>query len=98
MNLLTLAPAGTTRGFRLGFGAMAAMLLAIPAVAMQFTGEVNWGPGDFLIAGAMFAALGAAIDAALRLPSLPRLRAALVGTAVIAFLLIWAELAVGLFD
>ena len=28
-------------------------LLAIPLIAMQFTDDVNWGPGDYLIMGGM---------------------------------------------
>jgi hypothetical protein len=28
-------------------------LLMIPAIAMQFSDEMNWGPGDFLVAGAL---------------------------------------------
>ena len=34
-------------------------LLALPAVAMRFTDEVQWGPEDFLVMGIMFGTVGA---------------------------------------
>ena len=42
---------------------MAALLLLTPAVAMRFTGEVNWGPSDFVVA-AVLIAVGAMLVAA----------------------------------
>ncbi|MFS2018775.1 hypothetical protein ACEN88_19625 [Massilia sp. CT11-108] len=35
-------------------------ILLVPAVAMRFTHEVNWGPGDFLVGGALLAGTGLA--------------------------------------
>ncbi|MDC8753426.1 hypothetical protein OIK40_02080 [Erythrobacter sp. sf7] len=98
MSAITFRPSAGTRSFRLVFLALAGLLLAVPLVAMQFTGEVNWGPGDFIVMGAMLALLGTGIDIALRLPASFRLRAALAGLAIAGFLLVWAELAVGIFD
>lgn len=98
MILSALRPSAQTRQFRLLFAACAALLLALPLVAMQFTAEVDWGIGDFLAAGILFALLGAGIDIALRLPASWRVRAGLAAGAVGAFLLVWAELAVGLLD
>ena len=34
-----------------------AVLLLVPLVAMQFTRQVDWGPGDFLAAGALLGVL-----------------------------------------
>lgn len=98
MSVITLRPSAGTRSFRLVFAALAGLLLAVPLVTMLFTGEVNWGPGDFVVMGAMLALLGTGIDIALRLPASLRTRAALAALAVAAFLLVWAELAVGILD
>ena len=98
MPAISLRHFADTRSFRFAFAAVAGLILAVPLVAMLFTGEVNWGPGDFVVMGAMLALLGTGIDIALRLPASFRLRAALTGLAIAAFLLVWAELAVGIFD
>ena len=45
----------------------AALLLLLPAVAMQFTSEVNWGPEDFLVMGALLAACAGTVHMATRL-------------------------------
>jgi hypothetical protein len=95
---MSLRPRASTRSFRLVFAVLAGLILAVPLVAMVFTGEVNWGPGDFLVMGAMLALLGTGIDIALRLPASFRLRVTIVGLAFAVFLLVWAELAVGIFD
>ena len=36
--------------WRVALWGTVAALLTLPAVAMQFTHEVQWGPGDFLFA------------------------------------------------
>lgn len=76
----------------------AAGLLLIPSVAMLFTREVNWGSEDFVAMGAMLAALCLALEAAWHWLDTPVKRFAGIGLAVLAFLLVWAELAVGIFD
>ena len=73
-----------------------AVLLALPAIAMQFTDEVNWGPEDFLFAAVMFGMTGLELTARARFSRIGKLLAA--GAIVFALLVIWAELAVGLFD
>ena len=56
-----------------------------------------WGPGDFALFAAMLAAACGAFELAVRLTKKPALRA--LGALVIAgaFLLVWAQLAVGVF-
>ncbi|MBA4009580.1 MAG: hypothetical protein C0486_12460 [Erythrobacter sp.] len=76
----------------------AALLLALPAVAMQLTSEVNWGPGDFAVAGLMLLVLCAAIEAAMNYLTALRWRVSAMTLAALAFLTLWAHLAVGLFD
>ena len=43
-----------------------ALLLMLPAVAMQFTSEVNWTAGDFIFAAIMFATVGLAFELIVR--------------------------------
>ena len=77
------------------WGAAAALLIA-PAVAMQVTPEVNWGPGDFAIFAAMLTGLCLAIEATMRFVRHPLRRAVFALAAVGVFLLVWAHLAVGI--
>jgi hypothetical protein len=72
-------------------------LLLLPAVAMQFTRQVQWGAGDFLAAGALLFLTGGAMVVASRAArSMPQ-RVGSVGLLALAALLVWAELAVGVF-
>ena len=73
----------------------AAALLALPAVAMQFTSEVVWTLSDFVAMGAMLLTAGLVLEGLIRASrSLPyRLGA---GVAVLAgFGLVWVNGAVG---
>lgn len=73
------------------------MVLLIPALAMQFTREVNWSASDFVIMGLLLGTLGLGIEAVMRLARTWPARLA-AGTAVLfVFLAIWVELAVGVF-
>ncbi|HEX2545750.1 MAG TPA: hypothetical protein VHL79_12770 [Ramlibacter sp.] len=73
------------------------LLLLVPAIGMQFTKSVSWGPIDFLAAGALIFLAGAAIVVARRRIAQPARRLMAVAGIVLALLLVWAELAVGLF-
>lgn len=73
-----------------------AILLLVPLVAMQFTREVDWGPGDFLAAGALLAGAGFAWVGVARCVRAPGRRALMKAGVVLALLLVWAELAVGI--
>ena len=73
------------------------IILLIPFTAMQFTNEVNWSVFDFVIAGILIFAVGLAIELILRKIKTPKLRVASIVAIIIAFLIIWAELAVGIF-
>lgn len=74
-----------------------AFMLLIPLVAMQFTPEVNWTLSDFIIAGALLLSTGMLCEIAIRKIRNLRLRVAVCGVVLLLFLLIWAELAVGIF-
>ena len=75
-----------------------ALLLLLPYMAMQFTSEVPWGLADFLIAGALiFSAASAAVWSVRRFER-PAHKATAVAMVALGFLLLWAELAVGIFS
>jgi hypothetical protein len=74
-----------------------ALLLLIPLIAMQFTDEVNWAPFDFLVMAILLLGTGLLCEFVLRKVKKTAYRIALVVTILIAFLLIWVELAVGIF-
>jgi hypothetical protein len=89
---------GTMSGSRIRIAAWsaAALLLLLPAVAMQFTDEVNWTSEDFIFAGVMFAVVGGLYELTVRVSSSSTYRAA-VGLGLLAcFLLVWINGAVGI--
>ncbi len=72
-------------------------LLLIPFIAMQFTEKVNWDMGDFMVMGIMLLTTGLSIQFVFnKFESHPK-RIILISIVIGFFLLIWAELAVGLF-
>lgn len=88
---------GLTGNLRLAlWGAIAALLL-LPALAMQFTREVAWGPGDFIVAAGLLGLTGIGIEYAARMPGSGLKRLAVAGAVVALLLVVWAELAVGIF-
>lgn len=76
----------------------AALLLALPAAAMLVTREVNWGLEDFAAMGLMLLVLCAALEGAMNWLTALRWRVGAMTLALLAFLTLWAHLAVGLFD
>jgi len=74
-----------------------AVLLLIPFIAMQFTEEVNWTLADFIVAGILFLTSGIIIELVLRIIKKSGYRIAIIITVLVVLLLIWAELAVGIF-
>ncbi|HEY1200420.1 MAG TPA: hypothetical protein VGE79_05545, partial [Niastella sp.] len=69
----------------------------IPLIAMQFTSEVDWSPFDFLVMGVLLLGTGLACELVLRKVKKTGYRVAIVAGILVALLLIWAELAVGIF-
>lgn len=72
-------------------------LLLIPLIGMQFSNEVNWSLADFLIMGVLLLLAGTGIEIARRKVRNVRKKWILIGAVILVFLLIWVELAVGLF-
>lgn len=83
------------RALRTSGWLVAAALLLVPAVAMRFTPEVNWGPGDFVVFGILLLVTGLALELALRLVHRPAFRILAAVAVLSLFLWVWAELAVG---
>lgn len=75
-----------------------AVILLIPLVAMQFTTEVDWNLMDFIIMGALLLVVGLSFELILRKVKSKRNRLILCGLVLLAFFLIWVELAVGIFE
>lgn len=73
------------------------VVMAIPFTAMQFSSEVNWSLFDFVVVGGLLLTLGFAIDLAIRKTKTINKRYLVITAIVVLFLLIWAELAVGVF-
>jgi multidrug efflux pump subunit AcrB len=72
-------------------------ILLIPLIAMQFTDEVNWTAGDFAIMGILLLVTGFFYELVMRIVTRSKYRVILVIAIILVFLLIWAELAVGIF-
>jgi hypothetical protein len=64
---------------------------------MQFTSEVSWGPGDFVAGGVLLFGAGAGIVVACSVLTTRAQRLAAVLAITLGLVLVWAELAVGLF-
>jgi predicted neutral ceramidase superfamily lipid hydrolase len=73
-------------------------LLLLPLIAMQFTDEVNWRIGDFVMAAILLSVAGLACELMLRKVKKPVYRIALCGVILVVISLVWAELAVGILE
>lgn len=73
-------------------------ILLIPLIAMQFTDEVNWTAFDFAAAAVLLFSAGLLCELALRKIRDVKYRVAACGVLLTALLVIWAELAVGIFS
>ena len=77
--------------------ALCVSLLLIPLIGMQLTDTIQWSFFDFVVMGFLLLGLGFGIRwVALKRLSSPKKRM-YVALLVLVFLLIWAELAVGVF-
>lgn len=94
----TAGRTGLAQRTRLLVWGMIAALLLVPAVAMQFTAEVNWGAEDFLAAAVLLGGGGLVLEVAARLLADPRKRALATLVILGSLLVLWAELAVGILD
>lgn len=76
---------------------IATTLLLIPLAAMQFSSEVNWSLFDFIIAAILLYGTGLSIEFVLRKIKQNKLRILISLLILATLVLVWAELAVGIF-
>lgn len=77
--------------------AVIAIVLLLPLVAMQFTDQVQWTLSDFAVAGLLLLGTGILIELVLRKTKTSSWRNLGIALILFAFLVIWIELAVGVF-
>ena len=87
---------GTNRWRPLIWGG-AALLLLLPAIAMRFTTEVDWGPEDFIVMGVLLAVACGIYELGAWLSGNTAYRAGFAIAVLAGFLTIWVNLAVGMF-
>lgn len=93
MNFKTLTPNQRL----LGLFAFSVLMLLVPLIAMQFTTEVQWNGFDFLVAAVLLLVSGLACELIIRLFLTWKSRMLFIGFVLILLMLIWMELAVGIF-
>ncbi len=74
-----------------------ALILLIPLVAMQFTTEVNWTSLDFLVMGALLLGTGLSCEFVIRNVRNKDYQIGAIAVILVVLVLVWAELAVGIF-
>lgn len=72
-------------------------LLLIPLIAKFFTDEVNWSLFDFIVAGIILMGTGLSGELIMRKVTKLSIRITLYVLLLVTLLLVWIELAVGLF-
>jgi hypothetical protein len=86
---------GRASRWRIMGWSVAALGLVLPLAAMQVTDEVNWGAGDFAVAGALVLGVGVTYELAARAAGNGAYRAAVAVALAAGFILVWVSLAVG---
>lgn len=97
----TVGQAGNAGGrgvhrWRAAAWAVAALILVLPLVAMQFTDEVSWNVADFVFAGALILGTGLTYELTVRKTRDTAYRAAVGLALAAAFILVWVNGAVGI--
>lgn len=74
-------------------------VLLIPLIAMQFTNEVQWTFFDFVVAGILLFGTGFMCEVVMRMEKIKKMsfKVAICIGLLFVLLLIWVELAVGIF-
>lgn len=72
-------------------------LLLIPFLAMQFSNEVNWSLGDFVVMAILLLSTGFIFELVLRKVTSTFKRSIILFSIIFSFLIIWIEISVGIF-
>ncbi|QAY76003.1 hypothetical protein [Sphingosinicella sp. BN140058] len=91
-----LAATRRVNPWRLAAWSLAGLLLILPMLAMRFSAEVNWTTGDFLLAGLLLGGTGLILELAVWRSRDLVYRAAAGMALAAAFLILWANAAVGM--
>jgi hypothetical protein len=81
----------------IGIVVVVMVLILIPLTAMQFTDEVSWSLFDFVVAGGLLLSTGLMCELAIRKVQKLKHRIAVCAVLLVTLLVIWVELAVGIF-
>jgi hypothetical protein len=73
------------------------ILLLIPFIAMQFTKEVNWSLFDFIAAALLLLGSALLFELVMRKVKVKKHRIILLVAILFVLLLVWGELAIGIF-
>ncbi len=71
-------------------------LLLFPLLGMLVSTEIKWGVFDFIIMGIFLTAFSLGINQAFKKSKNIKFRIFIVGIIILLFLLVWAELAIGI--
>ncbi len=82
--------------WRIGRWTIVAGLLLLPLIAMQFTNEVNWTPGDFVFAAILIGGSALAYDITVLTTANHAYRGGIALALAASFLLVWINGAVGI--
>lgn len=74
-----------------------ALVLMVPLVGMQLSDQVNWSLFDFMVASVLLGGTGLIAELILRKVKSKKNRLLLLLFLFMALLIVWAELAVGVF-
>ena len=74
------------------------LLLCIPLIGNIFVDGFNWGFFDFIIMGSLILLFSSGINLVLLRQKSIQYNATVIGVLVLIFLIIWAELAVGIWS
>tara|TARA_Y100000817_G_scaffold227236_1_gene180025 strand:- start:474 stop:743 length:270 start_codon:yes stop_codon:yes gene_type:complete len=73
------------------------LLLFIPLIGMNFTDEIDWSLSDFIVAGLILLVFSICTNFIILRISNTNRRVLFITILLILFMLVWAELAVGIF-
>lgn len=74
------------------------LLLLFPLVGTLVSNEVNWSFFDFIVMGILILSMSFGIKQVIMTTKNTNYRVLIIGMILVVFILIWVELAVGIFD